>query len=389
MLILTACAIGAMILMPAASLITSNRSVVRTPLPALTSTPLPTLTPTVSPNGVQAGGTGGTSSAFLPSDAAPSSGGAAVQPQVQQANGSVNPARPGQTGTGSSSAYAPANPAPGVAVAQNSAANNPVPTPFVPPTPVAAVGQPGNELVINLPPTPTATATTTPTPTKTPTVTPTPVSVDPGLDDDTDNGDDGAELANGSENWSFVGVRTDTSQLQNGMLLYGNLVNHAPTAQEIELVNATFFDARGNVIGQDNYIQAYWPGYSVPPGGASMPFQLKVNGLSGAADYELSLAANSSSAAPRDDFEFSEVKQAFQNNSYCVDGHLRNPGSPVQDYLIVTVVLYDSKDSVINFQDEQIFNPARVVGNQTYHFKICVAPPYSSADHYELQAWGY
>ena len=91
----------------------------------------------------------------------------------------------------------------------------------------------------------------------------------------------------------------------------------------------------------------------------------------------------------REDFEFSEINQSYQYDNYCVDGYLRNTGSQVQDYLIVTVVLYDKRDNVINFQDEQIHNPAKVVGDETYHFKMCVPPPYNSVDRYDMQAWGY
>lgn len=378
-LILGLCGVAALVLAPTASVIALRPGATRTPLPALTATPLPTLTPTVGSMRA-AGGAFSPSSAFSPANAAPSNGNVAAQP-----------VQPGGTGPVSSSAYSPAGAAPanGSPIVQN----NPVagvirPAERVlPPTPAST---PGKEVVVILPtvtpPTATPTKVKTPTPAAGATATPTLVAPAPG--GDSDDNDDSGEPEEGSPNWSFTGVRSDTSQYQNGMLVYGNLVNHSATAQEIERVSATFFDAQGNQIGQGNHIQAYWPGYSVPPGG-DMPFQLLVNGLSGAANFDLNLGASLSSSTPREDFEFSEVKQSYQNNSYCVDGYLRNSGSQLQEYLIITAVLYDGRDNVINFQDEQVFSPARVVGDQKYHFKICVAPPYDDATRYDLQAWGY
>lgn len=378
-LILGLCGLMALVLAPTASVIALLPAATRTPLPALTATPLPTLTPTVGP--VQAaGGASSPSSAFSPSNAAPSNGSVAAQP-----------VQPGGAGPISSSVYAPSGAAPanGGSVAQTNPAagvSRPVQN-TLPPTPAST---PGKEVVIILPtvtpPTATPTKVKTPTPSAVATATPTTVAPAPG--GDSEDGGDGSDPEEGSPNWSFTGVRSDTTLYQNGMLVYGNLVNHSATAQEVERVSATFFDAQGNQIGQGNHIQAYWPGYSVPPGGG-MPFQLLVNGLNGAANFDLNLGASLSSSTPRDDFEFSGVKQSYQNNSYCVDGYLRNSGSQLQEYLIVTAVLYDQRDNVINFQDEQVYNPARVVGDQKYHFKICVAPPYDDAARYDLQAWGY
>lgn len=385
------CALAAMILAPTATLISLQPNTTRTPLPALTPTSLPTLTPTVGPVEVASALSG----QFSPSVTQPGEGGAASPAD------NPSPGAPGAIGNGpapaqnnlpvaknpANGAYAP--PAGNPAVKPR--ANVPVNTP-VPPTPPPAVGQPGNEVVIILPPTVAPTATATPRASLTPTpaaATPAPAPGESlpsdGIGDDGDTGDD----EEGDETWSFTGVRADTTQFQNGMLVYGNVVNHSATPQDIELVSATFYDAQGNVIGQEHNIQAYWPGYTVGADNASMPFQLLVNGLSGAADFDLSLEASSSDNTPREDFDFSDVQQSHQNGSYCLDGRLRNSGSQLQEYLVITAVLYDKKNNVINFQDEQVHNPSRVMGDQTYHFKICVAPPFGSVDHYDLKAWGY
>ncbi len=398
-LIMGACAVAGVVFFATASVVALRPAATRTPLPALTPTSLPTLTPTVSPVEV-AGVPSSSSSVFSPSNAEPSNGSSEAQPQSSTGSGSTShPPQPGRTGAAASSAYSPSNAAPanGNVVApynpstganhttENSSYNS---SPVASPTPPAST--PGSRVVIL--PTPGAPASTpTPAPTNTPlplAPTATPRPTESATENDSDDDDD-SESEEENINWSFSGVRANTSQVQNGMLVYGNLINHSATAQKIELVNATFFDAQGNEIGEENYIQAHWPSYVVPPHDASMPFQLLVNGLNGAADFNLSLAASSSSNTPREDFEFSDLKQSIQFNSYCVDGHLRNAGGQLQDYLVITVVLYDKKNNVINFQDEQIYNPAGVMGDQTYHFKTCVAPPHNDVARYDLQAWGY
>lgn len=388
------CALTAMIFMPTATLISLQPDATRTPLPALTPTSLPTLTPTAGPVEVASSAL---SSQFSPSATQPGEAGQA-SPVGNSPDGATV-----STGNAPVQNNVPVGVNPGTQFSAPAVSNSPakvnVNAPVntaVPPTPPPAVGQPGNEVVVILPPTVTPMATATPRPTFTPTpavATPTPAfndaMPDNGSEQDGDYEGDYSDTDEVDETWSFTGVRADTSQFRNGMLVYGNLVNHSATPQDIELVSAIFYDAQGNIIGQDRNIQAYWPGYTVPPGDASMPFQLLVNGLSGAADFDLNLVASSSSNAPREDFDFSDVKQMNQNSGYCLDGRLRNPGSQLQEYLIITAILYDKRGNVINFQDEQVHNPASIVANQTYHFKICVAPPYSNVDHYDLKAWGY
>ncbi len=375
------CAFAAMIVVPTATYLSMRPSGVSiASLPALTPTSLPTLTPTASameaamvlaPAESQPGQTGAI--AAPNGSAAPATGGIAPQSNVPVAG---NPATGG--------AYGPA----GSGVAANRAAlSTPLPTPTPPPP----VGAPGNEVVIILPPTVPPTVTPTPRPLFTPTplpptATPLPTPLPP--DNGGGDGGDAEEEDQSADNWSFTGVRTDSSQLQNGMLVYGNLVNHTGTPQDIQQVSATFYNAQGDVIGQNHTIQAYWPGYTVPAHDASMPFQLLVNGLSGAADFELTLDANSSSNQPREDFTFSDVKAMNEGDAYCLDGRVRNSGGPLQEYLIITAVLYDKRDYVINFQDEQVRNPTKIVGDQSYHFKICVAPPFGGVVRYDLKAWG-
>ncbi|RMF03941.1 MAG: hypothetical protein D6768_04620 [Chloroflexi bacterium] len=395
------CAFAAVIFVPTATVISFSPNATRTPLPRLTATPLPTLTPTASAEQVAVAGLSASSE---PANAARSNGFAPAQPNLPNASvPSQAPAQPGRVAKpATSSAFSPVQPLPaygqfaspytppvsanrsaGKSSAYAPAVATPRPTPF---------STPGKEVVI-LPtpgaPQPTATATAAPTQTPTPVPpTATPAPADNVADGGDSDANDAVDTDEPDSNWSFVGVRTDTTIFQNGMLVYGNMVNNSSTAQEIEQVSAIFYDARGNVVGQDNRIDAYWPGYSVPPNG-EMPFQLLVNGLSGAADFNLTLGAVSAANPPREDFEFSNLTQSYQNNSYCVGGYLSNPGSQLQEYLVITAVLYDAHDNVINFQDEPVYYPEKVVGDQTYHFKICVGPPYNDVARYEVQAWGF
>lgn len=394
-LVLAMCAFAAITFVPTATVISLAPNATRTPLPRLTATALPTLTPTAGP--VDAAGRPiSSSSAFSPSgvvSAQDNAGNAAVAQLNSAPAPAVNPA---QNGGNASSAYAPAqnnsaspystspgrsssayNPATG---SGGGTASSPFATsPQASPTSGAAKGGSGG---VVLPPTASApTATPTPAPTKIPTATPLPPTATPLPVVD-------APPINETE-WTFTGLRTDTSQLKRGMMLYGNLVNNAATPQELNLVTATFYDSSGNVIAERKDISAYWPGNTVPADGGSMPFQLLVNGIEGASDFDLNLGASTDSRTPRQDFEFTDVYQSYGAGGYCVDGYLHNNGNPLQEYLVITVVLYDDEDNVINFQDEQIAGPTRIVGDRAYDFRICVGSPFDDVSRYEVQAWGY
>ncbi len=183
-------------------------------------------------------------------------------------------------------------------------------------------------------------------------------------------------------------MRIDADQYDKGLLLYGTLINNTETAQELEFVTGTFYDAQGQIIAGEANTDAYWPAYAVAPGGGSMPFELLVTGINSAADFDLSLEAISSSEIPRQDFEITDLDQRHDVDDYCVAGTLRNPGSELQDYLVIAVVLYDNRDNVVNFGDEQAPDPRQVVGEQTYNFEICLGPPNQEVVRYELEAWG-
>ncbi len=212
--------------------------------------------------------------------------------------------------------------------------------------------------------TPTATTTRTPTPTRTPTATP--------------------DLTG----WSFANVRVDRDHYDDGLLLFGNLVNDTGAAQEIRNVSGTFYDDQGQVIAGIDSTYAFWAGYVVPAGGGMLPFELFVDGIDQAASFDLGLRADPGREAPHQEFEFSELEQRDEEGDYCLTGTVQNLGRELGEYLVIALVLYDDEDKVINFGDYEEPDPGAVQGDQTLPFDICVSPPNQEVDRYELVAWG-
>jgi hypothetical protein len=170
-------------------------------------------------------------------------------------------------------------------------------------------------------------------------------------------------------------------------VLYGNVVNNTGAAQELMTIVGTFFNDQGQVIADADRTYAYWPGYVIPPGGR-VPFEMLVDGIKGAANFELDVEATPSEETPRQDFEVADLNQWNEDDVYCLKGKVRNPAGALEDYLIIAAVLYDAQDNIVNFGDYEEFGLITASAGDTSEFEICVEPPNQDVARYEVQAWG-
>jgi len=187
--------------------------------------------------------------------------------------------------------------------------------------------------------------------------------------------------------WSLASVRLSTDQ-EEGLVLYGDLINNTGSPQALALITGTFYNDQGQVVAGEDSVHDYWPAVDAIPSGGRLPFELTVDGIQGDARFTLRVEAELSSESPRQDFEFADLKQWNEEGVYCVGGTLRNPGGELQVYLVVVVVLYDNQDRVVNFGDYNEPYPIDVVGGQLSNFEICVDPHGQGVARYELRAWG-
>lgn len=186
--------------------------------------------------------------------------------------------------------------------------------------------------------------------------------------------------------WKFTALR-QTPQA-NGLLLVGEVINHTGQPQTIKRLAGIFYNDRGQIIaGPDNVSDAR-PVDLVPPEGR-LPFRLTVPGISSAANFELSVTAEPGRQAVRRDFQFVGLEPSIQAGDYCVTGQLQNPGSPLQNYLVIGLMLYDNQDNVINFSNYNELYFAGVSGNQLLDFEVCVPPPNQNVTRHEVRAWGW
>lgn len=317
-----------------------------THLPTLTRTPLPTLTPT----GIALAGD--LSPPIQPEAITPSAGAepAALTATPQEslpARGSVPAAA--QPGVAAPAAAPPDQP---LVQADQAAA---------PAAPASA--RPSAEL-----PTPTATETPTsaPVPTETPTPEPTATPLPAG--------------------WVFRGVRAVPSEEMEGTILFGELTNNTGVGQKLAYISGTFYDAGGQKIPYADTTEQS-PVRELAQGGR-VPFQMVAPGLQNVANVDLQVQAVPAEQTPRQDFEFLEMAAAAEGENYCLTGQLLNPGEPLQSYLMVAAVLYDSQGQVINYRHDYHRSPVEVVDDQTLAIFICVERLNQEVARYELTAWG-
>jgi hypothetical protein len=183
--------------------------------------------------------------------------------------------------------------------------------------------------------------------------------------------------------WSFAGVRSYPDPYGGGLLLYGDLVNDTGTTQELVFVSGTFYDASGQVIADAGSTSDYWPVDIIPPGGR-LPFELTVLDIEQAAAYDLTLEAQPSDRTPHQDFEFANLDQWREEESYCLAGELQNLGAPLQEYVVIVAVLFDSQDRVLKFGEYYESGPV----DQSLEFEICIDLINQDVARHELRAWG-
>ena len=186
--------------------------------------------------------------------------------------------------------------------------------------------------------------------------------------------------------WAFTGVRLVPDPNQEGVVLYGDMVNNTGLAQELFALTGTFYNAQGQVSADENNTVDYWPTDLVPAGGR-VPFKLNVGNIQGAANFNLQVRAEPSSQSPQQDFEFLNLHQWTEDEAYCLAGNVRNPKAALQDYLVIVAVLFDSQNNVLEFGDDFEAGPTLERG-QTLDFEICTDPAAQNVARYELRAWG-
>ena len=190
-----------------------------------------------------------------------------------------------------------------------------------------------------------------------------------------------------ADGWSFTDVQVYTDQIDNGFLMYGDVINNTGSAQELDYITGTFYDAQGQVIaGEENVIDS-WPLDIIPPG-ARVPFGLTVEGVQNVANLELNLYSEPSEDLPSQDFEFLNTNPSIAVGSYCVNGQLQNLGGELEGYLVIVLVLYNDQNKMINFAEypEPYFE--ELVGGETLPFEICVDNFKQNVARYDLRAWG-
>jgi hypothetical protein len=186
--------------------------------------------------------------------------------------------------------------------------------------------------------------------------------------------------------WSFSSVRLYADQEEDSLQLYGNFINNTGTSQELFYITGTFYDAQGQVIADEESTYDYWSVPVIPTGGRA-PFELTVEGIQSAANFDLRVEAEPSNETPRQDFEFSDLYEDPAGDFYCVGGSIRNPGDRLQDYLLIVVALYDNQDRMIYFSDYYA-DPDYATGDEPQDFEVCVDTLSQEVTRYDLQAWG-
>jgi len=233
------------------------------------------------------------------------------------------------------------------------------PTPTFTPELVQSVIQP-----TAVPPTLTFTPTSEPTATSTltPTLTPTPPA-----------------------EWAFANIRLDTSQYEDDLLFYGNIINNTDSAQILAFISGIFYDEQDQIVADEQDTYDYWLVDIIPPKG-QIPFELTVADVQSVARYDFLVEAEPGGESKSSEFEFVNVQVSTDTGDYCLDGTLNNVGRNVDDYVTIIATLYDDQDSVINFSDDELFGALN--NGEGGEFYICVDSLGHPVARHQLQAWG-
>jgi hypothetical protein len=186
--------------------------------------------------------------------------------------------------------------------------------------------------------------------------------------------------------WSFIHIRTFVDRDDESVILYGEMVNGTGSAQEVYFLTGTFYGDQGQVIADEDSTYDYWPVEVVPSGG-TMPFELTVYDVQTVSNYELRVVSQPTSATLRQDFEISGLSGIEDGTEYCVTGTLRNPGSDLEDFVLLAAIVYNGQDQVINFGEDEA-DPEDLESGGSYDLEICVETPGEKVASFAVQAWG-
>ncbi|MCG3211488.1 MAG: hypothetical protein FOGNACKC_05134 [Anaerolineae bacterium] len=378
----------------------SDRIVMRTQLPALTRTPLPTLTPTlvaaaaeITPAG-ENGGPG--TAAALPAPlmqvgAQPAPDGvvaaSAPLPEVIPAavEQAANPAITDSASASSPNADPAGNLVPAGAVVRPQHVAAPTSTPAAGPGLAAVSGPQLISAVSNTAPvvagvvrpfvSPTPRPTKIPLPTRMATPAPA-INLEPTATPDFK-----------TSGWSFASTRI-SGRSDGGLLLYGEVINDTGSTQELYYISGTFYNDGGQIIAGRSNTADFIPIDTLSPG-ERVPFELTVNNVDSAARFDLWARSGSGGNAPRrNNFEFLDVTEQHQNDTYCLSGSLANRGNDLDDYVDIVAILYDDRNNVIKFSESYQTEVEDLSGDETLAFEFCVDSLDDEVARYDLRAWG-
>lgn len=187
--------------------------------------------------------------------------------------------------------------------------------------------------------------------------------------------------------WLFANVQLYPDQYEEGLLLFGEMINNSGVSQTPTELTGIFYDAQGQVIADADNTIGYWPVDNIPPEGR-VPFELLLEGIHRVANFDLNVTAEPGDTIPRQDFEFGDLNQRTEADTYCLTGQFRNPGAELQNYLVIGATLYDAQNNVVNFGDYYQPDLQAMAADQPLQFEICITPPNQGATRYEVWAWG-
>ncbi len=198
-----------------------------------------------------------------------------------------------------------------------------------------------------------------------------------------------AATATPMPDWSFAAIRTYYSNSSQNLSIYGDVINNTGTSQKVALITVNFYDEQSQLIAatSDKKRVDYWPSELIPAG-ERLPFSLKVLNIEFVADFELSVEAQPIEQMVHQDLEFSDVSEGKEFGQYCLQGRLRNVGSPLQKVVIMGV-LYNDQDQMLQFGEHKQSVSGIDLAAQPLEFEICfnLNNPNLIARH-ELRAWG-